>query len=188
MIYAALLRGINVGGNNKVNMQELKEAFESLGMGSVATYINSGNILFTDERHTKKEIMNLLEELILARFSLSIKVLVLSFPDFKRVMEKLPDYWRNDKDMKSDVFFLWDDLNFEKLNSALMVIEGIDHMIHVPGAVLWSVDKKLLAKSGLMKLAGSPVYKKMTIRNVNTVRRLYEMMSAMEEIHAYGSR
>ncbi|HSP21277.1 MAG TPA: DUF1697 domain-containing protein, partial [Planococcus sp. (in: firmicutes)] len=42
MVYAALLRGINVGGNNKVNMKELKQVFEEAGMTAVKTYINSG--------------------------------------------------------------------------------------------------------------------------------------------------
>ena len=187
MIYVALLRGINVGGNNKVNMQELKTAFESTGMDSISTYINSGNIIFTDHDHSKKEIVRLLEDVIMERFSLNIKVLVLSFMDFKRVMEKLPDDWRNDKDMKGDVLFLWDDLDLQELNSSRVIRDGIDHVIFGPGAVIWSVDKKLVTKSGLMKLAGSSVYKKMTIRNINTVRKLYEMMSAMAESLCGGS-
>jgi len=181
MIYAALLRGINVGGNNKVNMAELKEAFESIGMDSVATYINSGNIIFKNDGHSKKELVSLLEKVIKDRFSLDIRVLVVSIEDFRPVMEKLPDDWRNDKDMKGDVLFLWDDLEEDQLLSSLVINEGIDHVIHVPGAVIWSADKKLVTKSGLMKLAGSSVYKKMTVRNINTVRRLYEMMSALED-------
>ncbi|MFP4511144.1 MAG: DUF1697 domain-containing protein, partial [Spirochaetaceae bacterium] len=42
----ALLRGINVGGKNKINMQDLKRAFAQAGLENVSTYINSGNILF----------------------------------------------------------------------------------------------------------------------------------------------
>ena len=47
MVYVALLRGINVGGNNIVGMKKLKVAFESLGFKNVVTYINSGNIIVT---------------------------------------------------------------------------------------------------------------------------------------------
>lgn len=50
MIYVALLRGINVGGNNKINMKQLKETFEQAGMLDVVTYINSGNIIFADHQ------------------------------------------------------------------------------------------------------------------------------------------
>lgn len=49
MVYAALLRGINVGGNNKIAMKDLKQTFLRSGMESVVTYINSGNVMFTDE-------------------------------------------------------------------------------------------------------------------------------------------
>ena len=49
MQYIALLRGVNVGGNNKISMRELKEAFIEYGFSRVETYINSGNILFSSE-------------------------------------------------------------------------------------------------------------------------------------------
>ncbi len=45
--YALLVRGINVGGKNKVVMAELRQELTELGLGKVETYINSGNIFFT---------------------------------------------------------------------------------------------------------------------------------------------
>lgn len=50
MVYVALLRGINVGGKNKVDMKQLMAAFEDAGMTSVRTYINSGNVIFSSNR------------------------------------------------------------------------------------------------------------------------------------------
>ena len=47
--YVALLRGINVGGNNLIKMADLKACFEAQGFGNVATYIQSGNVLFTSD-------------------------------------------------------------------------------------------------------------------------------------------
>lgn len=44
--YIALLRGINVGGKNKISMKELKAGFEELGFSNVVTYLNSGNVIF----------------------------------------------------------------------------------------------------------------------------------------------
>ena len=46
MMYVALLRGINVGGNRTIRMAELKSAFERAGMSDIKTYINSGNVVF----------------------------------------------------------------------------------------------------------------------------------------------
>ena len=49
MIYIALLRGVNVGGNNKIDMKQLKSAFVEAGFSDVITYINSGNVIFSSE-------------------------------------------------------------------------------------------------------------------------------------------
>ena len=76
-------------------------------MSSVKTYINSGNIVFENAEHGEDDLPAILESAILAHFNLRIKVLVYSFEDFKRVAAAIPDNWTNDKDMKSDVWFLW---------------------------------------------------------------------------------
>ncbi|XQS35199.1 DUF1697 domain-containing protein [Brevibacillus sp. TJ4] len=101
MVYTALLRGINVGGNNKVDMKLLKTSFEQVGMENVVTYINSGNIVFTTANHSKHEIAPILEQAILDTFGLQIKVLIRSLEDMKNVMSALPESWKNDGDMKS---------------------------------------------------------------------------------------
>ncbi|MEK9156965.1 MAG: DUF1697 domain-containing protein, partial [Patescibacteria group bacterium] len=54
MLSVALLRGINVGGNNKVDMKKLKAAFEALGFENVRTYINTGNVLFEHKKQSSK--------------------------------------------------------------------------------------------------------------------------------------
>lgn len=45
MVYVPLLRGINVGGKNKIDRKRLKETFIKIGMDEVITYINSGNVM-----------------------------------------------------------------------------------------------------------------------------------------------
>ncbi|RLQ91482.1 DUF1697 domain-containing protein [Planomicrobium sp. Y74] len=176
MIYVALLRGINVGGNNKVDMKELKKVFEEAGMSSVKTYINSGNIVFEDSLHEKEELPAILEAAILAHFNLSIKVLVYSFDEFQRVAASIPDNWTNDQDMKSDVWFLWPEADDEAVLEKLTIKPEIDRVNYVPGAVLWSVDKEYVTKSGMQKVIGTKLYKLVTIRNVNTVRKLLGLM------------
>ena len=111
MIYVALLRGINVGGNNKIDMKQLKKSFEQAGMNNVVTYINSGNIIFTHDSRSKANIADILETAILENFGLQIKVLVLDYDDMKRIMASLPESWTNDDQMKSDVLFLWEDID-----------------------------------------------------------------------------
>lgn len=64
MIYVALLRGINVGGNNKVEMKKLKATFERLGFTNVVTYINSGNIIFEESTKAQNTIVAEIERAI----------------------------------------------------------------------------------------------------------------------------
>ncbi len=180
MIYVALLRGINVGGNNKVDMKELKEVFEEAGMTSVKTYINSGNIIFADSHHDKAELPAILESAILAHFNLSIKVLVYNIEEFQQIAGSVPESWRNDKDMKSDVWFLWPEADRKTVLDELTIKPEIDRVDYVPGAILWSVDKVFSAKSGMQKVIGTKLYKLVTIRNVNTVRKLLELMEEVE--------
>ncbi|MDF2530643.1 MAG: hypothetical protein K0Q65_224 [Clostridia bacterium] len=181
MIYVALLRGINVGGNNKVDMKLLKETFIQIGMESVITYINSGNVVFIDRKHTKAEISSLLEQAILRDFNLTIKVLIRSIDDFEPMMKILPPSWKNDDEMKCDVLFLWEEVDKETLLAELEIKPNIDSVKYSPGAILWIVDKRNVTKSGLMKIVGTALYKKMTVRNVNTTRKIYEIMQGVRD-------
>ncbi|HWQ31036.1 MAG TPA: DUF1697 domain-containing protein, partial [Negativicutes bacterium] len=174
MIYVALLRGINVGGKNKIDMKALKETFIRAGMQAVLTHINSGNVVFTDEKHRKTEISELLEKAIAEDFGLEVKVLVLSLDDFEAMMSILPESWNNDSNMKGDVLFLWDETDRESASAKLLIKPGIDKVLFFPGGILWAVDRDNVSGSGLLKLVGTDLYKKMTVRNVNTARKLYE--------------
>jgi uncharacterized protein (DUF1697 family) len=62
---------------------------------------------------------------------------------------------------------------------ALPIRSDIDTVLYAPGALLWSVPKSALTRSGLMKLAGTALYKRMTVRNVNTTRKLWELLQNM---------
>ncbi|SHE89571.1 Uncharacterized conserved protein, DUF1697 family [Seinonella peptonophila] len=178
MVYVALLRGINVGGKNKIDMKLLKQVFERVGMSSVVTYINSGNIIFTVDSQSKTAISHILEEAIHTHFGLQIKVLVRSLDDMKTIIHSLPDSWTNDKQMRSDVLFLWDEINDESVLNQLVIKPDLDTVKYVPGAILWSIEKKYITKSGMARLIGSKIYKKITVRNVNTTRKIYELMQA----------
>lgn len=176
MVYIALLRGINVGGKNKIDMKLLKQTFEQAGMNDVVTYINTGNIIFSYKGTSKTELSRILEEAIQGDFGLQIKVVVRSIDDIRGIINAIPDTWKNDKDMKSDVMFLWDEIDDESVLMNLIIKPNIDTVIYVPGAILWSVDKKNVTKSGMLKIIGSKLYKQVTVRNVNTARKIYELM------------
>lgn len=175
MIYVALLRGINVGGNNKVDMKKLKTRFESLGFKNVETYINSGNIIFETDKQNQNAIVGEIETAIKSDFELSIKVLVRDFTSIQHICEKLPDTWVKNELMRTDIMFLWENMDSPQIIEQLQ-LKPVDNVIYTPGALLWNVADKDYDNSALFKLVGTKTYKHITIRNVNTVRKLYQIM------------
>ena len=106
MIYVALLRGINVGGNNKIKMVDLKRVFESLGFKNVKTYLHSGNIIFQAPKESQTILALKIEARIHTVFDLKIPVLIKNQEDLASIIEALPVNWENNATMKSDVLFL----------------------------------------------------------------------------------
>ena len=176
MIYVALLRGINVGGKNKVAMKELKVVFEDAGMTDVRTYINSGNVVFSTTMRGKARLVELLEDAIEDHFGFRINVVVRDLKSMKATIKALPSKWTNDQKMKCDVMFLWDDVDRPSVIKELKIKPELEDVKYVKGAILWRVDKKDVTRSGMMRMAGTPLYKRMTIRNCNTARKLLELM------------
>ncbi|WP_088007718.1 DUF1697 domain-containing protein [Indiicoccus explosivorum] len=176
MVYVALLRGINVGGKNKIDMKTLKRVFEEAGMRSVVTYINSGNIVFEADDEPKMELMAKLEQAIAAQFGLSINVLLVNAEEMETIMEAVPESWTNDERMKSDVLFLWEEVNEASVMEQLAIKPGIDTAYYVPGAIIWSIDRQNAAKGAMVKIIGTDLYKRITVRNVNTARKIYSFM------------
>lgn len=180
MIYVALLRGINVGGNKKVDMGRLKDTFESVGAEKVRTYINSGNVIFTDDRPIP-DLAPILEKAIEEEFGFHVKVLLRSHQAIEAVVGAIPDHWVNDKTERTDVWFLWEDYDSPEIVSQLTIKDGIDEVFYVDGAVVWRADGAQLTRSGRGKVIGSDLYRHLTARNVNTLRKIHQLMSEAGE-------
>jgi len=88
--HLALLRGINVGGRNKVPMADLREVVTSLGHTGVSTYIQSGNVLFSTAEDDTAKLAAALESAIEERFGIWSSVVVLSRDELARVLAANP--------------------------------------------------------------------------------------------------
>ena len=88
--HVALLRGINVGGRNKVPMADLREVVTSLGHTGVSTYIQSGNVLFSTAENDTAKLAAALESAIVGRFGIWSSVVVLSRDELARVLAANP--------------------------------------------------------------------------------------------------
>jgi uncharacterized protein (DUF1697 family) len=144
--YVALLRGINVGGNTIISMAKLKESFESLGYQNVKTYINSGNIIFNHSSKDTVELESQIEKMIVKDFSLQVRVVVRSLEQYEDILRDLHPK------------------------------PGIEEVQYHPGVVFWAAKTSDLTKSNMIKLSKSALYKEMTVRNLNTTRKIYSMM------------
>lgn len=177
MQYVVLLRGINVGGKNKVSMADLKAALEEGGFTEVKTYINSGNVLMKSSLPTG-EVNDSVEKIIKDTFGFEVDAVTLTKTAFKKVADALPDDWTHSKLMGCNVMFLWADIDTPDIVDQLPVKPGIDTVKYVPGAILWAFDGKDVNKTGLYKLAGPGPSQRMTIRNCNTVRKIVGILDS----------
>jgi uncharacterized protein (DUF1697 family) len=182
MIYVALLRGVNVGGNNKINMAKLTESFISVGCKGVKTYINSGNIVFISDNEDINDLSNILDQVIIKDFAIEIKVLLLDQTNFNRISAHIPLKWQNDDIQKTDIMYLWSELDKPSIVEDLQVNTDIEDLRYVPGALLYNIKREHLDASRLNKLAGTRIYKYMTVRNVNTVRKIAEIISSIDNL------
>jgi uncharacterized protein (DUF1697 family) len=173
MKFVALLRGINVGGNKKISMPELKTTFESLGFVNVSTYINSGNIIF--ETATRPDVSTI-ETTLQKSFGFSVKILIRDQQNIQNLVKKIPSDWQNNSDQRTDVLFLWDEYCNPKTVDLIKINPTVDHLEYISGTIVWNFDRINYSKSAMHKFIGTTVYKNMTARNINTVRKLAQLV------------
>jgi uncharacterized protein (DUF1697 family) len=178
-IYCALLRGINVGGNNMVSMKALKVSFERAGFSNVSTYINSGNIFFESKVADGRKLEAKIEKMLVAEYKLGCKVVVRSADEIAKLVAKLPKTWTDDKEWRYNVIFLRQAIDSKAIIEAFNPKPGLEHVVYVPGALLWSARASDADRTSLQKLGSQKIFQDMTIRNANTTRKLHALMQKM---------
>jgi uncharacterized protein (DUF1697 family) len=172
MAYVALIRGINVGGKSIVAMPALKASFEGMGFEGVRTYINSGNVIFRSPSPRRDRV----EAALAADLGRDLTVVLRDTAQIGAVVDAIPD-WENDTSYRSEVYF--SDL-FAKPDCVdmLPLTPGLEEVRFVPGAILCRIPRDRLTRTKLTRLAGTDLYRQMTARNCNTVRKLHQLMLA----------
>ena len=176
MVFVALLRGINVGGKNRVEMNRLKELFIQLGFNNVQTYINSGNIIFDDKRQITK-LNQYISVVIEKEFGFCVPIVLRSSSQIKLLYESVPSEWSNDMRQKTDVMFLWEEIDSPDILEKIVYKPDIENVLYLPGALVWNIGRENISKGSGIKLIKTDLYKHMTARNINTVRKLNELCS-----------
>jgi len=180
MEYVALLRGINVGGNNKVVMSELREQIAAEGFTNVRSYINSGNLLFEVGADAPREdVTQAVEDLLARRYDFPIRLALLTAQDYVAELRNLPDWWHGEV-ARRDALFYTRGLDRSHVRERIEAMELGDEAVHFgEHAVFWGkFDEKSFLKTAYHKrLLREDFYRQVTIRSGSTVEKIAAMLS-----------
>ena len=178
MRYIGLLRRINISGKNKISMPELKIALSEKGFADVKTYLNSGNVLFSDDEPDAVKLAESILAIIFETFHLEIPVFVISQDELKCLLSKAPSWWGSgSKDIYDNLIFAIAPNSIETVAEKIgEPTEKIEKVQTCGNSAFWSFDRKLYAKANWWeKTATSCIGEMITIRTANTMRKIAEM-------------
>ena len=176
--YICLLRGINVGGNRKMKMADLRTRLSELGLENVKTYIQSGNVSFETNENDYQKLEDQISKMIESEFGFDVPVMVRQMEELKEIFENCP-YLEDEDDLRMiHVAFL-----SEAPTKTAFAVLNIEE---------YSPDKAQLFKRAIYihypkgshgsKLSGNMLEKKLglkvTARNWKTVIKLMDMLKS----------
>ena len=180
--YIALLRGINVGGHNKIAMPALKASFEQRGFRNVLTYINSGNVIF-ESNMDEAALQAACEALIMEDFNLIIPACVLSAADLTMSLAHAPEWWNAAPYERHDAFFVIPPMTAEVLCAYVGATREEYERIRYHGRIIfWSAPLATFSRTRWSKISKDKAkYRTLTVRNANTALKLAELVSARRD-------
>lgn len=172
--FVALLRGINVGGKNKVSMSDLRATCAAIGLDDVQTYIQSGNVAFSSSQRSTAKLETSIEQAILDDTGLDVTVVVRSARALAQVVEHNPYASADLPATQLVVVFLKSQpttktLDLSDYGPETAVVRGTDVFVHYPNGQ----GRSKVTNAVLERLLGTPA----TARNWNTVGKLLALTS-----------
>jgi uncharacterized protein (DUF1697 family) len=175
IIYIAFLRGINVGGNVLIKMDDLKKVFESLAFGNVKTVLASGNVIFESRDTNPEKIQLILEEALFNKYNHKIGVIIRTQSDLKKLASRAP--FRNvivTPNTRLYVTFLPQDAKKTALKIPYESPDKVYIISHVTSTEVLSVMTVSPSHhtTDLMNVLDHEFGKNVTTRNWNTILKL----------------
>lgn len=176
--YVALLRGINVGGKNPIRMADLKACFEQHGFEDVATYIQSGNVLFGSSGSSGAKLIARIEGMLARTFDYEGSVVLRSRAQMRAIVDGAPKgFGAHPTTYRSDVIFLKPPLTAKAAMEQVSTRGGVDRAWAGTGVLYFERLAARAAQSRLTKIVSTPVYQSMTIRNWATTTEVLRLLS-----------
>lgn len=179
--YVALLRGINVGGRNKIAMADLRKVFEEHGCRNVGTYIQSGNVLFETDS-PRAELESGVEKLLERHLESAPVVVVRTHRQLQSVIGKAPaGFGTQPTTFHSDCIFLKDPLTPARAMRVVGLRDGVDEAWTGPGVLYFARLSAQRTKSRMSTIVGTDEYRSMTIRSWQTTTKLLALLDDMRD-------
>lgn len=184
MKYVALFRGINVGGNNVVQMDDLKQLFVDLGLLKVHTYIQSGNVLFEtvlDEAF----LQNAIHAGFVERFGFESDVMIRTIDEIGTLVDQLPisaaeiaaAYAADPQVEHLYIYFLNHLPQQTQTDGICKEYVGPD-ILRMGKREIYLLCHQSIRKSKLA-IRTAKVFDSATVRNWKTVRKLYDLLTSL---------
>ena len=181
MRYILFLRGINVGGKNKISMTDLKALLENAGFENLDSYINSGNLFFSSAESREACILKI-RKVLDRNYDFSIPFALLTKEEYLEEQAELPAWWE-EKLARRDVLFFSCGMNNSDILNFIEKSTFYNEKVYVgKQAVFWGKmdEAEYLKTTYHKKLMKQDFYKQITIRNGNTFEKIAEMLSSRE--------
>lgn len=181
MKYIVLLRGINISGKNKVDMKTLKEELLKNNLNNVITYLNNGNIILETDLN-KEKLTNLFAKILETKFNINIPIFILNLKELEEIYLNIPTYYlAKDKNTYYNLIFL-KNITYEEILTEIGEPSKYDKITPYKNVIYWSFDLNNYQKSNWwIKTASTYVKDYITIRNFNTIQKLYELANKEEK-------
>lgn len=178
-----LLRGINVGGRNKIPMRDLQRTFADLGFVAPTTYIQSGNVVAGSRKANGPALVRTIESGLSDAFGYKARVVVLDLAQMKTVVRQIPKDWDvDDASMRYNVIFTTAALTPKQLRQRIEPKPDIEQAVAGTYALYWSAPFVTATRTAMVKISAHADYGELTIRNLRTTQKLLDLMRA----HAAG--
>jgi uncharacterized protein (DUF1697 family) len=171
-VYVSLLRGVNVGGKNKLAMADLRLLFESLGLADVRTFIQSGNVIFKSDQVPNS---SLLEGAIAERFGIATDVMLRTASELGIVAQRSP--FLEDEGTHIYVGFMAREPS-KAVVAALDVAHFGAERSKIVGSEVYLSLPSGMGEAKLPSYLTRQLKVPMTVRNWNTVKKLLELSLA----------
>ena len=181
MQYILFLRGINVGGKNKVSMSALKEALFLAGFENPESYINSGNLFFGSAESLEACILKI-RKVLETNYDFSIPFALLTKEEYLEEQAALPAWWEEELERR-DVLFYSCTMDKSGILNFIEKSTFYKEIVYVgKQAVFWGKtdEAEYLKTTYHKKLIKQDFYKQITIRNGNTFDKIAEILRSAE--------